>query len=104
MSIRFDEADRARVRNAHRAWWAGTLERPLVQVRIQTDDTWPQGVPPFRSFTSAYDPALAAGDIVASWRTHLERQVFLGDAFPQVWPNFGPVVAAAFLGARLGSG
>jgi 5-methyltetrahydrofolate--homocysteine methyltransferase len=101
MALRFNPAAKERVKEAHRAWWAGTLGRPLVQVRLQTEDPWPDGVPSYRPFTASYSPALEADSIVLSWRAHLEDQVFLGDGFPHIWPNFGPGVAAAFLGARL---
>ena len=42
--------------------------------------------------------------IVDSWQWRLECRRYLGDAFPSIWPNFGPGVMAAFLGCDLKAG
>ncbi len=104
MNIRFDAGMMRKVQTTHRTWWAGQLDRPLVQVRMSTGDKWPEGVSGFQSFTAKYPDSLSAGEIVDSWQAHLERVVYIGDAFPQVWPNFGPGVMAAFTGAKLDRG
>lgn len=46
-------------------------------------------------------PAKAIAD---RWLYDLECRRFLGDAFPQVSPNFGPGVIAAFMGLELTNG
>lgn len=56
---------------------------------------------PFHHFTAFYDFSVTPEEIVDVWDYHLSRQRFLGDAFPTQWPNFGPGVAAGFLGAEL---
>ncbi|MGQ9662249.1 MAG: hypothetical protein ACUVWX_07940 [Kiritimatiellia bacterium] len=52
-------------------------------------------------FTAFYDWSVSASEIVDRWDYDLSTLEFLGDAFPSVWPNFGPGVVAAFLGADL---
>ena len=51
-----------------------------------------------------YDAAVSAEAMVDAWDYQLSGQRWLGDAFPTVFPNFGPGVVAAFLGATLENG
>ena len=90
-----------RVKDASRRWWAGELDRPLIQVRVHgCDPGRPEPTLPALSYSALYDPSVPAEAIVDRWDYELCLTRFLGDAFPQVHPNFGAGVLAAFLGAR----
>lgn len=102
MSIDFDSARWERVKDNYRAWWAGELKRPLVNIVIGGHDP---GRPcpdlPLHNFTAFYDLSISAEAIVDRWDYGIACNRFLGDAFPAMWPNFGPGVAAALMGAEL---
>jgi hypothetical protein len=93
------------IRKNYALWWEGKLERPLIHLTVTDDD--PGREPSrhrFRYFTSHYDKSITADEIADSWDYELSSQRFLCDAFPTMWPNFGPAVLAAFLGANLENG
>ena len=102
MSIGFDKSRWERVKEDNRAWWAGELKRPLINITIGGRDPGRPApeLPPY-SFTAFYDLSVPAEAIVDRWDYDLSCQKFLGDGFPQMFPNFGPGVAAAFMGAEL---
>jgi hypothetical protein len=93
LDLHFDDADWERIERDWTAWWAGELPRPLVVLQ------------------SALHFA-AAGELTREFLLeqpldamldHYERQLqamrCYGDAFPKVWPNYGPGIVAGFLGA-----
>jgi 5-methyltetrahydrofolate--homocysteine methyltransferase len=105
MAIEFSMDRWTKIKENYRLWWAGRLERPIVQVWLTGADTKrPESVLPSYGFHSFYDSSVSAQAIVDCWDYNLCTQRFLGDAFPSVFPNFGPGVIAAFLGARLENG
>ena len=91
-----------RVRTAYQQWWDGTLGRPLLNIPLRGCNP---GRPPanraFKKFTAHYDSSVSAEDIVDIWDYSLSGIEFMGDSFPSIFPNFGPGVIAAFLGADL---
>ncbi len=101
MPIDFTEERWAKVRADWTAWWEGRLERPIIPLVVKGGDPGraPPAVEP-RGRTASYDASVPAEAIVDVWDWQLAGREFLGDAFPHVWPNFGPGVLAAFLGAR----
>lgn len=102
MGIDFDEARWERVKDAHRKWWAGELDRPLIYVTLGGRDPGrPEPSTPRKHMAAFYDLNVPAADIVDRWDWDLSCLRFAGDSFPHVWPNFGPGVAAAFMGAEL---
>lgn len=102
MTIDFDPQRWNKIAEDARAWWAGDLERPLMQVRLQGADAGrPEPDIPADRFTSHYDFSISAEQIVDRWDYDLSRTKFIGDAFPNVWPNFGAGAVAAFLGASI---
>jgi hypothetical protein len=102
MPIDFGPQRWARVARNARAWWEGTLDRPLVQVCVYgCEPDRPEPELPAKGFTSHYDLSVPAEEIVDRWDYNLCCTRFLGDAFPHVWPNFGPGILAGFLGARV---
>ncbi|MEI8242229.1 MAG: hypothetical protein WCI17_03090 [bacterium] len=99
MNPSFDRWNEVR-RNA-RLWWAGELERPLIQIRVYGCDP-ERPAPKLARVNSAtlYDASVPAEAIVERWDYELSCIRHEGDAFPWIHPNFGAGVVAAFLGAR----
>ncbi len=90
MSIEFSPERWEQVKANARAWWAGELDRPLIQVILSGRDP---GRP--KPVVAGESPAAQ----IDHWDYGLSCQRFLGDAFPAVGVNFGPGVFAAFMGA-----
>lgn len=102
MSIGFSQDDWVRTKENYREWWAGDLGRPLIQFTVGGRNPG-RSEPsiPAMDFISHYDLSITPEQIVDRWDYNLSSCKFLGDSFPTVWPNFGPGVAAAFMGAEL---
>jgi hypothetical protein len=101
--IRFSEARWARVKHDAAAWWAGQLDRPLVQMRLGgADPRMPRPKLDRITLLTPYDLSVSAEDMVDCWDFDLASRVYLGDSFPCVWPNMGPGVLATALGADAG--
>ena len=103
--MRFEQFDSSawdRVRRTAQQWWDGKLGRPLVQVRLAGVDAGrvEPGLPG-RGFTAFYGMDVSAEAIVDRWDYELGTVLYLGDAFPTAWPNFGPGVLACGLGAEM---
>lgn len=104
-NILFSEGRWKSVHENARRWWNHELGRPLIQMTLGGRDPGrPKPDVPYRHFTSYYDSAISAEQIVENWDWDLSTKVFMGDAFPAVWPNFGPGVIAALLGCDLQNG
>lgn len=88
------------IENADR-WWAGRLNRPLIQIRLRGHDAWDHTVFNAIMRMTAFDPSVSAREIVEKWHEDLSNTQYLGDAFPAFWPDFGPGIIAGFLGAKL---
>ena len=104
MAIRFDQEDWARIKKAHKAWWNGELERPLVQVRatVRPLDERAARSAPLLSQENCADFSYSPEALIDRLDAELSRYEFLMDAYPMVNFNaFGPGVAAAFCGAKL---
>lgn len=104
MAIDFNAERWEITKRNYRRWWAGELERPLIQLSWIRDPGRPAPAHPYRGVTAHYGPEVTAGEIVDSWDFFLSMLSFRGDSFPCMFPNFGPGVVAAFLGARLENG
>lgn len=102
MSIHFSADRWTRVQEAYSSFWAGKLDRPLISVTLTgyESDRKPPAVES-KGWTIQYDDTVSADAIVDRWDYDLSTMKFLGDAFPHVLPNFGPGVAAAFMGAKV---
>ena len=100
MDIRFGEGDWERIERDYAAWWAHELDRPLVQVTGRDPGaTFPE----LPSFHSNLPANMSAHEAIELFSLVLEATHWYGDAFPRWWPNFGPGIAAGFLGARVRS-
>lgn len=93
-----------KIKDDYRKWWAGELDRPLINVPIWGRDPG-RSEPelPSHGFTAFYGDDVPAEEIVDRWLYNLECRYFPGDSFPNVRANFGPGVLAAFLGLTLQS-
>ncbi len=105
MSIDFNLDRWNTIKENYRKWWAGELKRPLIQASIVGKDPGRKrpNIPDY-GFTAFYDFSISAEQIVDLWDYNLSCVYYLGDAFPHVWPNFGPGIVSAFIGAILEKG
>lgn len=100
--IDFDEHRWERIKENAARWWAGELERPLIQIIVDGHDPGRDKPDlPFYPFASYYDMSIPASDIIDRLDYELSCKKFLGDSFPMWVPSFGAGVTAAFIGARL---
>lgn len=101
MSIGFTAQDWARITDVHERWWRHELDRPLISVTLGgREPDRPASPTPLKAVAAGYGPEVTPEQIVDAWDYGMSKVVFLGDAFPQIRPNFGPSCNAAFLGAR----
>jgi hypothetical protein len=101
MAIDFTPQRWAKVRETYTAWWAHQLDRPIVRMTVGGRDPGrDKPRQPRKSRTAHYDLAIPAEEVVDVWDYSLSCSEYLGDAFPCVWPDFGPGVLAVALGAR----
>lgn len=97
--IQFSQSRWDDVRRDAALWWAGQLDRPLVQIRLSGADSGrPAPTIGPTGFRTPYNLSFSAEQIVDRWDHDLSSTRYLGDAFPVVWPNFGPGVLATALG------
>lgn len=110
MSIRFNSDKWEKIKADSQKWWMGQLNRPLIQARLFGADSgrekpslecWDAVTHWFSDFLCKYDSSVTAEQIIDRWDYALCSTKYIGDAFPCVWPNFGPGIVAAFLGASV---
>ena len=97
--LHFTEEDWARVERDTEAWWNEDLDRPLVYLAV----TGPVPPPYPHDYHSNYPLDMPAEAVADCYAGRLESAHFYADAFPWVWVNFGPGIAAGFLGAQVNS-
>lgn len=98
IDLAFTAADWERVMGAFDAWWAHELGRPLVHItgKVETPGTFHDR---WHRFISNYGLEVPAEQVIADVTANLEATRFYGDAYPRWFVNFGPGIAAGFLGA-----
>lgn len=100
--IDFDGGRWEKVREDSARFWARETRRPFIQMKINGGDYW--GVrPAFAGKTALeamFDFSIPVSAIVDYYAKGMERERHLGDGFPNLFPNLGPGVFAAFAGAR----
>ncbi len=110
MTIKFDSARWDKIKADSGKWWQGKLGRPLIQARLfgavpqrekPSLNCWDANANWFSDFICLFGESVTEEQIIDRWDYALCSTKFLGDAFPSVWPNFGPGVLAAFMGASL---
>lgn len=97
--LNFTEADWERVERDTMAWWEGELQRPLVYLAVTNpvDSRWPF------SYLTNYPLDKPADRIVDEYEPFVAATHYYADAFPWWWINFGPGIAAGFLGSKVNS-
>ncbi len=98
IDIAFSAKDWAHIEHAWEAWWAHQLARPLIMIEGGPPDK-PHFAPLRSAATYPLDTPVDA--VLDDFQTDLEQWRWYGDAWPRWYPNFGPGVAAAFLGAQV---
>jgi 5-methyltetrahydrofolate--homocysteine methyltransferase len=97
--LNFTPDDWARVARDTTAWWNHELDRPLVYLavpgRASAQSAW--------GYQSNYPLDLSAEEVVDRYAPALASARYYADAFPCFWVNFGPGIAAGFLGAQVNS-
>jgi hypothetical protein len=92
----------AGIKETYRKFWAHELKRPIIQMAFEGREPGrPEPELPFNRFSSWYSLDVPPEEIIDRWDYYLSRVEFYGDAFPNMWLNFGPGVLAAFLGSEL---
>ncbi len=97
--LRFTQHDWERIERDTMAWWAGELDRPLVW--LTAADPLPS-YPPYQ-YMSNYPLDMPANVLLDRYEPLLHATHFYGDAFPNLWINFGPGIMAGFLGSLVHS-
>ena len=103
MNIHFTEQDWQRVERDTLAWWAGELDQALVYLAVTGPIPEDQLNPPLFSYWSNYPLEMPADQILDRFEPVFAATHFYGDAFPWWWLNFGPGIAAGFMGAKVHS-
>lgn len=102
MPIHFSPDRWQHIKDNYRRWWTGDLGRPLFFLTSNDADPGrPEPELPSEGGTAYYGLDVSADAIVDRWDWNLSRNRYLADAFPTVWPNFGPGVLAAMIGGKL---
>lgn len=102
LDLHFRDEDWARIQRDWTAWWEGYLERPLVLINdfVRPPD---RASPQLPTVLANLPLDIPAEEVVDRVEYYLSALRFYGDAFPMWWPNFGPGIAAGFLGAKVRS-
>ena len=80
-------------------WWAGRLERPLIHIElVGRNSGMPRPPGDLISVTRDFNAPLDL--IMDQWEYHLASRQYMGDAYPNMLPDFGAGVNAAFMGAQ----
>jgi hypothetical protein len=88
-----------KLKRDYTAWWAGDLDRPLINLEL-TDRDPGMPKPPGNLVDVMRDFAAPLDLILDHWEYHLAGRAYAGDAYPNILPDFGAGVNAAFMGAR----
>jgi hypothetical protein len=97
--LNFTARDWERVEKDTLAWWTGELQRPLVWLAVT--DPLPYEKP--YDYLSNYPLSIPADELIDRYEPFLAATHYYGDAFPWMWINFGPGIAAGFLGSQVNS-
>lgn len=80
----------------YRKWWSGRLGRALIGFSRPKAGARPHG---YNYWTAQYPFDQPADTVAKDFADLVEATDYLGDAFPQLMPNFGPGALAAPLGS-----
>lgn len=94
----FSDADWARIERDWTAWWRHELRRPML-VAVSTAPT-ERVRPTWWTSMGKIPQAIPAAAVAEELWDDVRRTTHEGDAWPRIWINFGPGIAAAFLGGK----
>lgn len=107
----FNASEWARLDTDWRAWWAGTLDRPLVVMRTIDPALERAATASFNldyladrgldDFITQFPLDMPVGQVLDLCEPRLAATRHHGDAYPKWWVNFGAGVGAAFLGSAV---
>ena len=95
MATRYDDFDWTAAREAHEAFWAGELDRPLILLSGRSKDA-----PPARK-QEHYIPAYGRrsfDEIVDIAEENIRDTWYAGDGYPAIFTNYGAGSVATYLG------
>lgn len=98
-TLNFTDEDWERIERDTMAWWTGELDRPLVY--LAATDPIPREKP--YGYQSNYPLSMSVEEVIDHYEPFLAATHYYGDAFPWWWINFGPGIAAGFMGADVNS-
>lgn len=99
MAFGFAADDWQRVDATWGAWWGGDLERPLVPFVVNVPErNRPESIDPWWVLFTT-DCSIPVSRLLDGWEAAFRSRAYGCDAFPVAFPNFGPGVIAAYLGA-----
>lgn len=90
--IRFSNTDRTRHEKRWTAWWKGELNQPMVV--FENPESSPR-------FVCNFPLDTPVSEVIHRYQQQLETETYYGDSWPRWWINFGPGIAAGFLGAKV---
>ncbi len=101
MKAVISEYDRERVERDWQLWWNHELDRPIVVIeRLEGYDVAPELIPDVVKHVVDLPLEMPVERILDFYEGILQRTRYYGDAFPRWYPDFGPGVLAAFIGAE----
>jgi len=116
LNTHFSQRDWERIERDWTAWWAGEIDRPMVMVngtdltgklRIGSSylNNW-LGLKPYnlmdvlgKKLPTIFGLEVPVEEVIDAYTAMLSQIRCYGDVWPRWWPDFGPGIAAGFLGA-----
>ncbi|MBW2092949.1 MAG: hypothetical protein JRI34_12610 [Deltaproteobacteria bacterium] len=95
INLHFTEEDWERIESDWTAWWEGELDRPMVI--IETMNLLFTGDPSM--FSREFLLEKPVDEVLDHYQKLMENIRYFGDAWPKLFVNHGPGIAAAFLGS-----
>lgn len=99
MSIKmnFDQGDWENLEKNWTAWWDDELNRPITIIETMN----PLFMAGPATLTREFLLEKPVNDVLDYFEPFLSQGNYFHDAFPKYWPNFGPGIAAGFLGGQV---
>lgn len=82
-------------REAFKAWWERSLDRPLLQIFAPKGSDWKETIDSWAFLRYYPNVDMAISTLLSQFR----EVSFLGEAYPNAWINLGPGFLSACLGA-----
>jgi hypothetical protein len=100
IALRFTDQDWDRIERDWTAWWEGDLKRPMVMIenQVATPEAALINLLDWVILPSRFPLDAPVDEVLDQYQKNLESRCYYGDAWPRWWPNFGPGIAAGFLG------